>query len=774
MITIAKRITNVSWGAMVLLVLMVGCAPAQQLTTNVYNVYEERQSDDFHQVYNQAKEIYLQDEQAGWELINQAKILISWEQYEEARRLLQQFLDQYPDSHLKAEAITQLGISYYRQGDYRQTLISLEESLTEYSIGDSYEIYFLIAQSLLKLDEYENAFEQFQSLADCYPESSNLPEVRYGLGMAAFHLGEDRLAWDNLQAIATGFLSPQENIDLELKLAQLAECMGDYWPAWNKLMQTLEEIQQTHYPQLINTPDEIQMWILELIANNLTPDELREIKSCYPETFPGGEAILRLAQINKEFLDYDQAKILLAEFLAQFYEHPRYQEAHDLKQEIELSQIARDDRIGLIIPRTGNYSVYGDIVLKGVRLAIEEENKELEFKLSLIIKDSEGKPDLARQVMLELITEDRVIGVIGPVLSKSAQIAGDAANRLRTPIITPTAGARGIPEIGPYVFRNCITSTQQGQAVAQFAVDKMCLREFAILYPKNPYGVEFKDIFSSYINQLGGKVLGLAAYEDDETDFRWQAEYLSSTEPEAIFIPDYADKVVLIAPQLAFYTTRDSLEDLPRDVLLDEGESKREKEEQQKLLAAELMEETGSGWWMESGGTETLPPTIIPHRKNPLEVEAATLPEGQTSNVPKVILLGTNGWYSPQLAKDGGKFVEQAVFPTGFYNNSRSPVVQSFIRLYKNRFRQAPNLLSAQAYDAARILTTALKEAPDRNSLQQNLLNTQDFPGVSGHTSFNSEGDSEKELFIMGIKNGRLRQLDGDEKWLCPITPDSD
>lgn len=770
MITSAKRMLKISWGVVTLLVLMAGCAPAHQLFTDdspSADLRPDEASSEFNKKHRRDKH----PEEAR---VNQARVLIDREKYDEARQLLQKVLDQHPDSPREAEALKQIGISYYRQGDYRQTLSSLKKLLTKYPLDGSYEPYFLIAQSLLKLNDHENALAQFQSLAERYPENSDLPEFKYGLGSAAFSLGEDQLAWDNLQAIDAKDFSPPNSINLGLMLARLAECREDYWSAWTKLMLVLEEMQQVRQSQLMTTPDELRTQILELIANNLTPDELSEVKSCYPETFPGGEAILRLAQIAEESLDYDQVRILLAEFLAEFYGHPRYQEAQELNRKIEQSQIAYNDRIGLIIPLTGKFSVYGEMVLRGVELAVEEENREREAKLALIIKDSQGKPNLARQLMLELIIEDRVIGVIGPVLSKSAQIAGDVANRLHTPMITPTAGAQGIPEIGPYVFRNCITSTQQGQAIAQFAMEKMCLKEFAILYPKSPYGVEFKDIFSAYVDQLGGKILGLATYEKGETDFRWQAEYLGSTEPEAIFIPDYADKVVLIAPQLAFYAPRKSPEDLPPDVLLDEGESKQEKEEQQRLLAAELKGETTSEWWMESGGIESLPPAIIPHRKNPLAAEAATLPEEQTPDVPKVILLGTNGWYSPVLVKEGGKFVERAVFPTGFYNNSPSPAVQNFIKLFKERFWQTPNLLSAQAYDAARILISALEEASDRNGLQQTLLNTQDFPGVSGRTSFNPEGDSEKELFIMGIKAGRLRQLDGNEEWLCPIPPDLD
>ncbi len=558
-------------------------------------------------------------------------------------------------------------------------------------------------------------------------------------------------------------------------LATLAEGREDYRLAWVKLMRAREKMQQFPQLQVMNSLKEVDEKIKQLIANKLPPEQLEEIKARYPGSFPAGEAIMCLVEIATADLNYDQAKALLAELLDEFPEHHRYQEALELNQKIEQALLADRNSIGLIIPLTGKFSIYGDMVLKGVELAVEEENREVSDKISLIVKDSEGKPALAGQMMQQLITEDRVIGVIGPVLSTSAQLAGEVANRLHTPMITPTASARGIPELGPYVFRNCITSTQQGQAIAQFAVEKICLKEFAVLYPKNSYGTEFKDIFCAYLDQLGGKVLGLATYEEGDTDFRWQAEYLSSLEPEAIFIPDYADKIVLIAPQLAFYAKdKNPLADRPPEVVLDEGESLQELEAEEQLLAAELKEETGSGWWMESGGMGALPPTIIPQKRNPMEVEAAGL-EPQPAEPPKIFLLGTNGWYSPKLVREGGKYVEQAIFPTGFYVNSPSPMVKDFNSKFKDRFWQTPNLLAAQAYDAARMIIHALKGGvSDRNALQQALLNMQNFPGISGVTSFTPEGDSQKELFIIGVRHGRIKQLKGDEDWLCPISPEQE
>jgi branched-chain amino acid transport system substrate-binding protein len=610
---------------------------------------------------------------------------------------------------------------------------------------------------------------RYQSVNVRYPQAQDLSELNYGLGSAAFYLGRHQLAWDTLKQVSDEALPPAERVNLKLMLAELARLRENYWLAWLKLKSAFDDLRQTDHLQTIKTVDEVRELIKDLITDKLIPDQLLAIKENYPKNFPGGEALLRLAQLAKEALDYGRAQTLLDEFFTDFPAHPDYKTAQELKQKIEQTLAVDKNKLGLIVPLSGRFSVYGDMVLKGVELAIEEINRERENKFSLIIKDSQENPAQAAKSFETLVIEDRVIGIIGPVLSNSARIAAEVANRLLTPMITPTASAKGIPELGPYVFRNCITSTQQAQAITKFAIENMCLDEFAVLYPNNPYGIEFKDIFCSYVDQLGGKILGVMAYTEEETDFRQQAEYLSNLEPEAIFIPDYADKVVLIAPQLAFYAKEQTKEDLPEDVVLDEGESKQEKNYQQTLLEDKLKKETASEWWMETGKVDALPPTILPQRISPLAAEAA---ETEASIHPldtsRIILLGTNEWYAPQLVKEGGDFVEHAVFPTGFYYDSPTPAIVEFISRFKERFWQAPNLLAAQAYDAARMLILAIdKGATDRESLRQNLLNLKDIPAISGQTSFTPEGDTDKTLFMIGINHNRLRQLKGDEEWLC-------
>ncbi len=736
-------------------------------------LYQKKRYDKALAAYETFARSYPDDINSPTAYLRKGQILLKQKKYARARKELEEFLLLFHNHKQEAQALQLIGTCYYNLQNYQLTLNTLKNLLNKYPRRKSVELYFMIAKSFQQLNDYNNSFVYFKLIKEEYPSSNLSPEVTYGFALAAFYQKKYQLAWDNLYRINDDLLTPTEKLNIKLMLGNIANLKGHYWLAWEKLIAVRQDLPADNIDRIIFSKKEIEDMIKELIGERFNYEQLSAVKKRYAHKFPAGEAILKLVRMTIKQNDYSQAESLLEDFFEDFPQHSRYMEATELMEKVKNISMIKMSNIGLIIPLTGRFSVFGNMVLKGVQFAIEQENIRREIKLSLVVKDSKGKPYLAAKAMQELTEQNKVIGVIGPVLSKSAKVAAKWANQLQTPMLSPTASAKGIPELGDYVFRNCITSAQQVKTIIQFSIEKMCKKEFAVLYPKNSYGREFKDIFIPSVAELGGNLLGVANYEDGETDFRAQANYLNELEPEVIFIPDYADKVALIVPQLSFYTSNELPEELNPDVLLDEGESKREKEELQQRLQAELKQETGSEWWMQGGSGSGLPPAIIPIKRTPWEQDIIKPEKKDKNRFPKIVLLGTNGWHSPQLIKEGSNFIEEAIFPIGFYDGSPDPLVQNFITEFNDYYWEKPNLLAAQAYDAAQIFIQALNQNPvSREEFREYLLDIKDFPGVSGETNFTENGDSQKKLFIMGIKNKKFMQLSGEEAWLCPDKSD--
>jgi branched-chain amino acid transport system substrate-binding protein len=105
---------------------------------------------------------------------------------------------------------------------------------------------------------------------------------------------------------------------------------------------------------------------------------------------------------------------------------------------------------------------------------------------------------------------------------------------------------------------------------------------------------------------------------------------------------------------------------------------------------------------------------------------------GIPSTVP---LMGGDGWDSPRLW----------------------PVVQKFVKDYKERYKQTPDALAALGYDAAKILADAMQRAgsTDGPKVRDALAATKDFQGVTGKITINSDRNAVKPAVVLKVENGK-------------------
>lgn len=215
--------------------------------------------------------------------------------------------------------------------------------------------------------------------------------------------------------------------------------------------------------------------------------------------------------------------------------------------------------IGCILPLSGKYASFGNKALHGVELATERYNATESGKkraVRLLIKDSQGLPELAEKAVKELDGEG-VSVIIGPILGVAAESAAKKAQELGIPIITMTQ-KDGITAIGDMIFRNCITNAVQVKALIDFAV-RDGLKSVAILHPDNQYGSELAALFSAEASKKGIKITINQIYKEGQTDFAQEIKAVlglkgaKKNKFDAIFIPDYPEKLGMLLPQLVYY-----------------------------------------------------------------------------------------------------------------------------------------------------------------------------------------------------------------------------
>lgn len=202
---------------------------------------------------------------------------------------------------------------------------------------------------------------------------------------------------------------------------------------------------------------------------------------------------------------------------------------------------------------TGGDATFGKSTDKGVRMAQDEINDKGGIrgkKIKLITLDDQGKSEEAAAVVTRLITQNKVVAIIGEVASGRTKAAAPIAQQNKIPLITPSSTNPEVTKIGDYIFRVCFIDPFQGYVMAKFAHENLKLKKAAILRDvKSDYSVGLADVFAAEFKKMGGEIISDSSYQAGDIDFKAQLTEIRSKNPETIFIPGYYTEVGLIAQQ---------------------------------------------------------------------------------------------------------------------------------------------------------------------------------------------------------------------------------
>ena len=116
---------------------------------------------------------------------------------------------------------------------------------------------------------------------------------------------------------------------------------------------------------------------------------------------------------------------------------------------------------------------------------------------------------------------------------------------------------------------------------------------------------------------------------------------------------------------------------------------------------------------------------------------ALVLKQAQRVDLDKTPLVASSGDHSTGLIDVAGAAADGLYLHTLFFQDSPDPKVRAFVANFQNKFKQAPNLFSSQAYDAMFILAREIKNgAYTREGLHKALLEMKPYDGVGGAITF--------------------------------------
>ncbi len=578
----------------------------------------------------------------------------------QALAVLRDFVQQSPDSVETAQASALIGRIFTRQHNYADAILYLQRVPT---IFQSPEIELLLGNALVETGQYAAGLKQLQPLGN----------------------------------------EPLNQTDKSMLYRALTVASTET----QQFLLTLVYLQQ-QLPFSPN-PAEILTQAHQLLQSHISDADLAEAAFMWQETAIGQDALLQLARRALVQQQPELAKQQLQKLFASSATFPYWQEAEQLLQRTSVDSWLSRDSIGVLLPLSGRYASYGELVKKGLALALQEHNKT-RLPARFIYRDTAIEGVTSAQLISSLTDDDKVMAVIGPLLGATAGDAARRAQREMVPMLT-LAQTEELPEIGNFIFRDTLTAEQQVKVLVKYAMANGNI-SFSVLRPENRLGEKMTELFVAEVEKAGGEIVDIVSYPDDSTDFRKQIQKLLWEDREVeipktitegdegeveelpeleyplapfhtLFIPDYADRISVIAPQLVFYGIKD------------------------------------------------------------------------------VSLLGINGWNSPDLIVKAGRFLKDAVFVDTFYPQSKKPEVQRFMDLYRQVYQEEPTILSAQGFDLATLLLQIINdpEVGNRDDLRRKLDDLNNYLGVTGTTGFDLYGEAIKQLYLLQIKRGKIVEL---------------
>lgn len=206
-------------------------------------------------------------------------------------------------------------------------------------------------------------------------------------------------------------------------------------------------------------------------------------------------------------------------------------------------------KIGFLGAKTGDVAIYGLNTLKGLNMAVAELNKEgvLGRQVQLVEEDNAGQKDQAINITNKLISQDKVVAIIGDPTTGITRVAGSIANTKKTVIISAGSTGTNVVEIGPYVFRDTLLDTIAAPATMKYVIQEKGWKNVALITSKNnDYSVSLSKIFTDAIVAAGGKVAIEEFIQDKDTDFSGQITKIKAANPDVIVFSGYYTEGALI------------------------------------------------------------------------------------------------------------------------------------------------------------------------------------------------------------------------------------
>lgn len=220
---------------------------------------------------------------------------------------------------------------------------------------------------------------------------------------------------------------------------------------------------------------------------------------------------------------------------------------------------AKDIKIGANLEMSGGSASFGISSKNGIDLALKKINEKGVLggkKMTVVVADNKSEAAESTNAMQKLISQDKVVAVIGPNLSSGVIASGAINNSMKVLSITPM-GTNPDVTVDPqtnktrdYSFRACFIDPFQGTVMANYVAKEMGVRRAAVYIDNtSDYSKGLAKFFIENFVKNGGEIVAEEAFLQKDTDFKATLTKIKVAKPDFIYVPGYYQEVGLIVKQ---------------------------------------------------------------------------------------------------------------------------------------------------------------------------------------------------------------------------------
>ena len=210
-------------------------------------------------------------------------------------------------------------------------------------------------------------------------------------------------------------------------------------------------------------------------------------------------------------------------------------------------------KVGVIQPMTGTNAATAREQVTAIKIAVDDVNEQGGLlggrKIQLIIEDDHSMPSDSVSAARKLITQDKVIAILGPFNSACAFAVRDITNENKIPELLVGGTTDSLVVGYPYLFRANINNSQQSIPFVRWLISDKGYKNIAIIYENTDWGRNLYNITKSIADELGAVFVIEEGYNPGTSDFSAVLTKVKYANPDIIILATLVTESAIILRQ---------------------------------------------------------------------------------------------------------------------------------------------------------------------------------------------------------------------------------